>query len=68
MVPEVEGLSEDVKDADHGARENEPRLARRLRPALYQHVRHELLRGETKSWLLREPESEVEGESEHRQC
>ena len=62
MAPEVEGLSEDTKDAHHGARENKPRPAGRRRPALQHHVRRELLRSEVKERPLQEPESEVDGE------
>ena len=67
MVPEVEGLSEDVKYAHHGAGKNNLRPASRLHPALQHHVRRKLLSGEAKTRPLQEPVSEMEGEIGQRQ-
>ena len=68
MPPEVEGLSENIKDAHHGAGENNLRPASRLHPALQHHMRREFLGAEAKARLLQEPESEMEkGENRQRQ-
>ena len=67
VVPEVERLSENIKNAHHGAGENNLRPASRLHPALQHHVRRKLFGGEAKARLLQEPESGLEGRESGQQ-